>query len=497
MPKGKLERLIFSLSTAEKRNFKIYATRSGANAKRKFVRLFDFLLKGSASEEEIIKKLSLNKGSYANLKLHLYGELLTSLRLIYIDKEIDIELREQIDFTRILYGKGHYLDALQLLERAKSKAIKHGQDILHLEIMEFQKMIEARHITYSRKVINKMDFLLNESSTITRSMLNTSELLNMNIQIHGRYIERGHSRNSEDFLENAAFWHGIQTKRADSESTGSTFHQRINRMQATMWYHYIQLNFQDALEAARDAVGLFSTSTQMIVKDPDLYLRCLYYIAAFSYLTEGAKDLKRYVDRMNGFLHNGNVRLNENSRQIGLTYFNLSQYNHLFLNGKWEAAYQLSAELHRDYEAKIFRPNNQRWGLFLYKSAVACFLTLRFDEAIDYLNEVDNMQGGILREDLLINTRLLYAICNFELSRFDLVDIRLTNLKRLLKNSKESAEIHRLTASTLRRLLKVPKGEYDSIFQDLRQGIAEFRKDPFERKAITYFDPNAWLAMHQ
>lgn len=485
------------MSPAEKRNFKIYVNRTASNANSKFVLLFDFLSgKKRIKEELVMNKLSLNKGSYANLRQHLYNEILTSLRLIYIRKEIDIELREQIDFTRILYGKGHYLDALQLLERAKLKAIKHGQDILHLEIMEFQKMIEARHITYSRKVVNKMDFLLNESSTITRSMLNTSELLNMNIQIHGRYIERGHSRSREDFLENAAFWQGIQTKRADSESARSTFHQRINRMQASMWYYYIQLNFQDALEAARDTVGLFNMRQQMIVKDPDLYLRCLYYVAVFCYLTQIGKDLKRYVDRMDSFLHSGKVRLNENSRQLGLTYLNLSKYNLYFSSKDWESAYQLSAVLHQDYELKKFRPNNQRWGLFLYKSAVACFLSYRYDEAIDYLIEVDNIQGGILREDLLINTRLLHAICNFELENFDLVDIRLTNLKRLLKKSKESAEVHLLTAATLRRLLKVPKAERGPIFEDLRQGLGEFQQDPFERKAIAYFDPKSWLGKH-
>jgi len=496
MPKGKLERLINSLSTAEKRNFTIYANRSGANSNSKFVRLYDLLLRGSISEKKIILKLSLNKGSYANLRQHLFRELLTSLRLIYIDKEIDIELREQIDFTRILYGKGQYLDALQLLERAKGKAIKHGQDILHLEILEFQKLIEARHITYSRKVTNKMDFLLNESSTISRSMLNTSELLNMNIQIHGRYIERGHSRSPEEVLENAAFWQEIQTKRADAETNGSTFHQLINRMQATMWYNYIQLNLEDTLEAARDAIGLFNTSKQMIVKDPDLYLRCMYYMAVFSYLTNGAKDLKRYLDRMDTFLNEGKVKLNENSQQIGHTYFHLSQYNHHFLNGEWEAAYTLSAKVHQDYEAGTFRPNNQRWGLLLYKSAMACFLTLRFDEAIDYLNEVDNMQGGILREDLLINTRLLHAICNFELENFHLADVRLTNLKRLLKNSRDTAEVHLLTAATLRRLLSLPKPEHRLVYKEMRERMSEVVNDQFERKAIAYFDPNAWLDIH-
>ena len=40
--------------------------------------------------------------------------------------------REQLDFARILYGKGMYMQALKILERIKQTALEHQQDILHL-----------------------------------------------------------------------------------------------------------------------------------------------------------------------------------------------------------------------------------------------------------------------------------------------------------------------------------------------------------------------------
>jgi len=159
--KHQLFRLIKSLTKAEKRNFKLFATRAGATPDNKFIRLFDVIDKSKQPDDELLlKRIGITSGKLSNLKRHLYQQVLTSLRLIYISKEIDIELREQIDFTRILYGKGHYLDALRLLERAKDIAVKHNQDILHLEILEFQKLIEARHVTLSRQVSNKMELLL-------------------------------------------------------------------------------------------------------------------------------------------------------------------------------------------------------------------------------------------------------------------------------------------------------------------------------------------------
>lgn len=495
--KHQLWRLINSLSKSEKRNFKIYATRAGNNKERKFIKLFDVLESMDTPEDkQVLRRMKLSSGQLSNLKRHLYQELLTSLRLIHIKKEIDIEIREQIDFVRILYGKGHYLDALRTLERAKSKAIEHNQDLLQLEIIEFQKLIEARHITLSRQIHNKMDLLLNESAEKSYSFLNTSELFNLNIQIHGRYIESGHSRNAEEANENERFWRSIQTRRVDRETVSSTFHQKINRFQAAMWYNYIQLKLDDALEAAINAVALFQLSQQMIFKDPALYLRCLYYVTAIGYLSRSTSLVERYTKRLATFMNDDNILLNANARRIGKTYLFLAQHNLLLLQGNYPEAYALSKTIAAEYHNGDFRPNNHRWGLLLYKQAAACFMVEAYDEGLDYLNEIINMKTGLLREDLLINSRLLHAVCNYELGNYSLVDYHLTSLSRLLRRSSKTAEVHRITVTGLRKLIKAPAGERADIYPVFHEKVAAQATLPFEAKALSYFDARRWLARH-
>ena len=496
--KHQLWRLINSLHKSEKRNFKIYATRAGGNSESKFVRLFDVLDRMEMPDDNVVvQRMKLTPGQLSNLKRHLYQELLTSLRLIHIKKEIDIEIREQIDFVRILYGKGHYLDALRTLERAKAKAIEHNQDILHLEIIEFQKLIEARHITLSRQLGNKMDLLLNESAEKSFSFLNTSELFNLNIQIHGRYIEKGHSKTEKDIEANEVFWRTIQTRRIDRETASSTFHQKINRFQSVMWYHYIQLRLEEGLEAAKNAVALFQLSKQMIFKDPDLYLRCLYYVTALGYLTKDIKLVTRYTERLGNFLNDDNIQLNANStRRIGKTYHFLASHNLLLLEGNYTDAYSLSKQIMSAFQSGEFHPNNHRWGLFLYKQAAVCFLVEEYDEALDYLNEIINMKTGLLREDLLINSRLLHALCNYELGNYLLVDYHLTGLSRLLRRSREAAEVHRLGVSGLRRLIKAPAGDREDIYPILLEKINQQASIPFEAKALRYLDLRLWLNKH-
>lgn len=496
--KDQLWRLVQSLSKAEKRNFKLYATRAGATSDNKFIQLFDVLDRLHAPDDHAVtSKLKLTSSQYSNLKRHLYQQVLTSLRLIYISKEIDIELREQIDFSHILYGKGLYLDALRTLERAKSRAVEHNRDLLHLEILEFQKLIESRHITLSRQVDNKMDLLLNESAARSYSVLNTSELFNLNIQIHGRYIETGHSRTPEDRTQNEAFWDSIQTYRFDREVVSSTFHQQINRFQASMWYHYIQLSFDDALESAMNALTLFHLSSHMRVKDPDLYLRCLYYVSVFAYLCNEPVRMRRYTTVLEKFITDDQIQLNENSQLIGHVYRSLMTLNACFAAGQWEQAYDYSAQLRQDYFRGTFRPTDHRWGQFLFKFAAICCVRRRYDEALDYLNEIINMKSGILREDLLLNTRLLHLISNYELGNRALVDYHLTNFTRQMRRSSETAAIHRLTATALRKLNKVVAAEqlpiYRSLGEDLRAAASS---DPFEHKALLYLDLTHWVAQH-
>lgn len=495
--KYQLWRLIKSLNKAEKRNFKLYATRSSGTLESKFVQLFDVIDKMEETDDErAMKKLAITSSQYSNLKRHLYQELLTSLRLIYIQKEIDIELREQIDFTRILYGKGHYLDALRTLERAKAKAVEHNQDLLHLEIIEFQKTIEARHITLSRQVHNKMDLLLNESGERSHHVLNTSEMFSLNIQIHGRYIENGHSRSEAETEENRQFWNSIQARRVGGEFVANSFHQQVNRFQSMMWYNYIQLDIVAALESALNAYTLFTLSQQMIFKDPDLYLRSLYYVTMFAYLNQDIKTVERFLKRLQDFLNDDKIHLNENSRNIGQIYQHLSKFNFCYLQRDFEAAYAHGKNIVQDYRTGDFTPNDHRWGLFLYKTAAASFMTRRYNEALDYLNDIINMRIGILREDLLINTRILHALCNFELSNYTLVDYHLTGVGRLLRRSREAAELHKLAVASLRRLLKLPVAERREVYPRLQKAIDRLRKNAFERKALAYLDLEEWVKLH-
>src|ERR1700730_10090941 len=140
-----LFQLIKSLEKSEKRNFKLYVKRNSGIEDLKIIQLFDALDKMAEYDEiQLLKKnKGIKKRQLSNNKAQLYRQILSSLRLIKNENNIDIQLHEQLDHARILYNKGLYLQSLKMLDRIKEIARSNHQVTFLLQTLFFEKKIEA------------------------------------------------------------------------------------------------------------------------------------------------------------------------------------------------------------------------------------------------------------------------------------------------------------------------------------------------------------------
>lgn len=495
-PKEQLFSLIKSLTKAEKRNFKLYTNRFEGGSDTKFIQLFDAIDKIIEYDDElVIKRLNgVNKSNLPNLKRHLYKQILISLRLIYIQKNIDIEIREQLDFARILYSKGMYMQSLKLLERIKQTAIEHHQDILHLEILEFQKHIEARHITRSRRVKGKMEGLLEESAHRSLITLSTSLFFNFNIEVHGYYIEHGHARNDKDADAAKAFYQKHFPGLPLREHT--TFFERVNLFQAQMWYAYILLDFPACREHALQWVNLFAEYPQMKEKDPDLYMRALYYTLVFLYFMRDHDRYVRYLREFEAFEASIHEQLNTNSSMIAFVYLYLSKLNHYLLTGDYEGGVTLIKEILNAIPQYEKYTDIHRVLLFYYKFAYLYFGLSQFSKALDFLNQVILLNHGYLREDLHHNAQLLHLICHYELGNLDLLSYRTPSVQRAFAQAKEVSKVQKMTLLFIKKLIAISPSETKLAFAEFAKEIDKYADSAYERKALLYLDIPSWVASH-
>ena len=166
-----LTELIGWMDKSEKRHFKLYSARSqSAERSLNYVQLFDVIDRCGSIQSNILKKRipGLTPKKLSDLKSNLYRHLLKSLRMQH-SATPKIKLREMIDHAYVLYTKGLFMQSLTILAKAKAKAWAVELHLLVLEVIDFEKRIEARHVTRSHE--NRAQELtdeLNEVRSIIR-----------------------------------------------------------------------------------------------------------------------------------------------------------------------------------------------------------------------------------------------------------------------------------------------------------------------------------------
>lgn len=484
--------LVKGLTKSEKRNFKLYAKRTQQVGEAKFIRLFDIIdSMDEYDEDQVFKRVKgLSKSQLSNLKRHLYSQILSSLRLIHISKNIDIQIREQIDFARILYGKGLYMQSLKLLDRIKGIAKNSNQDILHYEILEFEKLIEEKHITRSRTVKNKMEDLIDESEHRNRIIGNTNRLTNLKLKIHGLYIQIGHIKNEKDaFVVQDYFKSNLPTLDYGS----LTFFEKIYLHQSYVWYYYILLDFEKCEEHARKWITLLEENPNMIADDPDIYLRGLHYLLTSFYNQDKVDSFVDHIVKFEKFDKNYGADLNTTSEIIFfLYYYSALVYKH-YLLGTFDEGLKLVPEL--EEKMKFYERNldTHRILVFYYRIAWLHFGHGNYGEAIDYLNKIINLKVGHLREDIQSYSRLMHLLAHFELRNFSLLEYLEKSVSRFFDKMKDRNKVQLEMLSFIRKQLRSSNVPDEKLLKSTQKNLIKLANDPFEKRAFLYLNALDWV----
>jgi len=245
--------LVKSLSKSEKRQFKLYVGRLERNTDAKFMALFDVLDKMKEYDEQvIIKKGVVTKLQLSNLKAHLYRQILVSLRLTPLHRNIRVQIREQLDFATILYQKGLYKQSLKVLDKAKLMAIENEEKNIAYEIVELEKVIETQYIT--RSILSRADELSEQSKVLSEANVMTSKLSNVSLELYGMMLRTGYVRSDEERQEIKTYFdQAIPTY--DYDSLG--FREKLWLYKAHLWYNFLIQDFVSCYKYAKRWVLLF------------------------------------------------------------------------------------------------------------------------------------------------------------------------------------------------------------------------------------------------
>jgi hypothetical protein len=484
-----LFQLIKSLEKSEKRNFKLFVKRNSSSESLKTISLFDALDKMSSYDEKLLlkKNKAISKQQLSNLKAQLYRQILSSLRIIKDEDNIDIQLHEQMDHARILYNKGLYHQSLKMLDKMKEAAKTHHQLTYLQQVLFFEKKIEALFIT--RSMQNRADQLSVDSDIVSAQLTLVNQLSNLSLQLYSWYIQHGHARNRKDEKELKEY---LGAHLPQEASTAKGFYERLYFYQSYCWYTFIRQDFLQYYRYTQKWVDLFEREPGMIEVETGNYIKGMHNLmgAHFDLLNPG--KLAETIERFEKFSHRKLVVQNENNRILVFIYLYTSKINLYFLEGRFTEGLKLVPYIEeklKEYELYLDR---HRILVFYYKIACLYFGSGNNEKAIVYLNKIINQKTS-LRTDLQCYARLLHLIAHYELGNFELLEYLTKSVYRFMAKMESLSQVEEEMFKFLRRSFAVGARTLKPEFEKLLGKLKEFEANPMETRAFAYLDVISWL----
>jgi hypothetical protein len=484
-----LFQLIKSLKKSEKRNFKLYAKRNSSAEDLKITQLFDALEGMEIYDEvQLLKKnKEITKQQLSNIKAHLYHEILSSLRLINNETNIDVQLHEQLDFARILYNKGMYLQSLKTLDKIKEFARHNHQHTFLLQVLFFEKKIEALHIT--RSMQDRADQLACEVNQTNRRLQEIGNLSNLSLQLYSWYIKNGHARNKNDETAVQRFFEAGLAANID-ENKG--FYEKLFLYQSYCWYAFIRQDFLLYYRYAQKWVDLFDKEKMMIAIEPTHYIKSLHNLLGAHFDLQNYKKFLETLDAFEKFSESDIVLQDNNSLIQTFIYLNISRINRHFIEGTFSEGKKMVPELMKKLDEYQLYIDRHRVLVFYYKFASLYFGSGDYERAIDYLNKIINWKVD-LRTDLQCYSRLLHLIAHYELENYQLLEYLIKSVYRFMAKMENLGVVEEEVFNFLRRSFKLSPKELKPEFAFLLDKLKKLEKNPFATRAFSYLDIISWL----
>ncbi|OIQ23130.1 hypothetical protein [Lacinutrix sp. MedPE-SW] len=487
--KDNLFSLVKSLTKSEKRQFKLYVGRLGVNSDSKFLNLFNLLDKAKTYDEVVIIKSGIvKKQQLANVKAHLYKQILISLKLSPSHQNIRSQIREQLDFASILYHKGLYKQSLKILDKAKELAILNEEKNMAFEIVELEKIIESQYIT--RSISSRADELALQAKDLSSQNVIASKLSNLSLQLYSIILKTGYVKNQEEGLRVTKYFNDRLPK-INLATVG--FREKLWFYKAHLWYSFLLQDFLNCYKYASKWVDLFYQNPSMINLNPVFFLKGNnYLLESLFFISNKPKFLKK-LNAFKATVTNQKFVKDENVSSLIFLYVNFHNINQYFIDGSFKAGLEVIPEIEKGLITFEERIDPHHKMIFYYKFASMHFGAGNNKNCIFYLDKIISNKSLSMREDLLCFSRVLNLVAHYEAGLDYHLETLLRSTYKFLIKMNDLHEVQKEMIKFIRGLQDIYPHDLKNAFRELHKTLQAFEDHPYERRAFLYLDIISWL----
>lgn len=484
-----LFQLVHSLEKSEKRHFKLYIKRSSAKEDLKIIRLFDALDKMPEYDEKLLlKKLpDIQKPQLANIKTHLYKQLLASLRLLKATENSDLQLSEHLDHARVLYNKGLKLQSLKILEKAKEIAKANQKFNFLAQVISLEKKIETLHIT--RSTTEKTRLLAEEALLISSHIDRVTKLSNLALLLYRWYVINGHARNESDEQDLKTFFKNYLPSDVNAIQG---FYENLYLYQSYCWYAFIRQDFLMYYRYSQKWIDQFNEQPFMISIETGHYIKGMHNLLNAHFDLRNFKQFEITLRQFEEFSKTEVANRHENFRVHTFIYINSAKINQHLMQGTFHEGVALVPEIEDKFQQYTLFVDQHRILVFNYKIATLYFGNGEFETCIDYLLRIIN--GPLdLRIDLQCYARLLHMLAHYEMGNYELMESLTKSVYRFMARMKNLTVVEEEMFRFIRFSFGVSPRQLKPELEKFLHKIKHLEKNRYETRAFAYLDIISWV----
>lgn len=480
--------LIQSLTKSEKRSFKLYAKRSGGAAETKYIKLFDVMEKMEVyNEEYILKRLpGTSKTQFANLKSHLYSQILGSLRLSNLKDDIDIDLREQLDFIRVLYKKGLYQHSLRLLNRAKNITGDYRKDLFQLALLDYEKQIRSQQVfDLEEEQAFEIDV---QTDRAMKRFMNVQKFFTLATRLKARFVQHGMVKSEREMNNLKALFY---TNLPEFKEEELAFNEKFYLYRAYYWFSYLTYDFHDCVLYAEKWVNIFH-ETGLDRKRRAAYLKGLNRLLQSAFRIDSLPKFEQYYQLLNEFEKRESASLASNTQVLLAKYKAIQTFNYVFLTTDFAENSENIQKVLKQVEANKKYIDKHNLVVIYYKTSVYYFASQKYSDARFYLNKLLN-DSDRLRSDLKGYARILSILIDYDTGEEQYFEQKLKAAYDYIVYEENLGKVQQVFLDFLGKIGSIYPQDLKKGFMSLKSEIEKVNDGDFSRKTLLYFDLMSWI----
>lgn len=479
--------LIHSLTQSEKRYFKLHAAFMFPSEEKKFMELFDLILKQKSYNESFIKS-KIHSAHFAQLKQQLFTKILECLRIYQQGNSARLLIDSNLADYNILRNKNLLMASAKAIKRAETIAVNYElySELIAIKQAETELLVALGDIKKLEKHLDEL------RKHIPQWML----LIDDFIQIEKTYILFVKLNKETDFIRSEQ-----EQKKLDQFITAPILDdvKRLTSQRTRIYYYYIKgLYFflsgklNKSKEAFMKQIVEFESNKYILQNSIHEYSKALANNCLLCNKALDENQFYIYFEKLNN-IKTGNTLL---SKQIDYWKY-LLQLNFyvskrdmnkaLLWISKWEK------ELNNSDNEDINKIMVTETNYIMFDTALTYMCNGQFSKANRLINNFINNSDADLKSDHYHLARIVHLFIQCELGNDDFVLNEYKLVERHLKAQNRFYKFEKCCLNFVSRLIMVnsakeKKQTWKAFYEELKT-LSESR---FENNGMMNFDLMYW-----